>query len=54
MGFSKTGGAESGAVGAQHGPVDAELAQVVEVWPKLPRVVKAGIMTMVRATGDTA
>ncbi len=48
-GYLPEGGAESGAIGAQNGPIDPELAEVVRAWPTLPPVVKGGIMAMVRA-----
>jgi hypothetical protein len=42
-------GAESGALGAQNGPVDPDLAAVMEAWPGLPAAIRAGILAMVRA-----
>ncbi len=41
-------GAKSGAVGAHVGPVDPQLASVVDAWPRLPEPVKAGILAMIR------
>ena len=50
---SNRGGAESGALGAQHtlpeAPPGPELAAVVEAWPNLPEAIKAGIVAMIRA-----
>ena len=51
-GYLPEGGAESGAIGAQNGPIDPELAEVVRAWPTLPPVVKGGIMAMVRRRTD--
>jgi hypothetical protein len=45
------GGAESGALGVENTPVDAQLASVVEVWPKLSEPIKAGILAMIQAAG---
>ncbi len=42
-------GAESGALGAQNRPCDADLAEVVQSWPSLPDALRAGILAMVRA-----
>jgi hypothetical protein len=51
-------GAKSGALGAREAPFDAELAAVVEAWPKLPAAIKAGILAIVSAanpkSGDHA
>ena len=43
------GGAESGALGAQNGPIGPDLAVVVEAWPGLPEAIKVGILAMIRA-----
>jgi hypothetical protein len=32
--------------------IDPELARVIDAWPKLSDAIKAGIMAMVRATGE--
>lgn len=42
-------GAESGVLGAQNGPFDADLAAVVTAWPTLPAAIKAGILAMIGA-----
>jgi len=46
-------GAECGALGAQNAPLDADLAAVVDAWPKLPEAIKTGILAMVTAAGGT-
>jgi hypothetical protein len=46
---SENGDAQIGALGAQTGPCDADLAMLVEAWPSLPAAIKAGILAMVRA-----
>lgn len=46
--FSPSGGAESGALGAQLGALPPELMAVVEAWPSLPEGVKASILAAVR------
>ena len=43
------GEAESEAVCPNSGPIDAELAAVMEAWPTLPEAIKMGILAMVRA-----
>jgi hypothetical protein len=42
-------GAKCGALGAQNGPLDPDLAAVVEAWPGLPEALRAGILAMTRA-----
>ncbi len=42
-------GAESGALDAQNRLCDADLAEVVQTWPSLPKALRAGILAMVRA-----
>jgi len=32
--------------------VEPDLTHLINVWPTLPEALKAGIMAMVRATGD--
>jgi hypothetical protein len=44
---SETGGAESGALGAQETLNDPDLAAVVDAWPTLPQPIKAGILAMI-------
>ena len=46
---SESGGAESGAVGAQSGPFDPDQAAVNDAWPHLPDAVKARILAIVNA-----
>ena len=50
--FSESGGAESGAVGAENGPIDADLRSVINAWPDLPEAVKAAVSRLVE-TADT-
>jgi len=45
---SETGGAESGAVGAQSGAADARLVELVAAWPALSDSVKSKILKLVR------
>ena len=42
--------AESGAFGAEKGPIDPNIQFIVERWDDLPEPVKAGILAMVRAS----
>ena len=49
--FSLSGGAECGALGAQFEPIDPELQAIIDVWPKLPEAIKAGILAMVHTAG---
>jgi hypothetical protein len=42
--------AKSGAFRAANALVDPDLQAIIERWPELPEVVKAGILAMVRAT----
>jgi hypothetical protein len=46
--LSVKGGAESGALTAPDGHFDAQLAEIVPSWPKLPEVVRADILAKVR------
>jgi len=48
MTVSETGGAESGAVGAQSGAADARLVELVAAWPALSDSVKSEILKLVR------
>ena len=48
-GSSHHNGAESGALGTRDAPLDLELADVVDAWPRLPDSIKAGILAMIRA-----
>ena len=49
--LSQTGGTESGTLGAQMAPEDADLRMVVDAWTRLPEAVKTGILAMVRQYG---
>ena len=50
-------GAESGALGARKPPsdpdrmkpIDADLAAVIDAWPKLPEATRRSILAMIRA-----
>ena len=50
---SNEGGAESGAVGAENGPIDADLATLIQVWPELPDLTKRAILDAVRTARPT-
>jgi hypothetical protein len=43
------GGAESGAVGANSGPIDPDLAAVIHAWPTLPEATRRQIAGVVKA-----
>ena len=43
-----------GALASEIGPLAPDLVQVVKVWPDLSKPVKAGILAMVKAAGDTS
>jgi hypothetical protein len=45
---SREGGAKSGALAAQNGPVDPDVSAVVEAWPTLPVIVRQNVLAMVR------
>lgn len=47
---SKVGGAESGAVSDEIGPIDPDLRHVIEAWPRLSDEVKAGILAELATT----
>ncbi len=49
---SANSAAESGAVGADSSPISPELAEVIDAWEALPKAIKAGILAMVRASGE--
>jgi len=46
---SETAGAKSGAVDRENGPIDPELASVIEVWDTLPPAIREAILAMLRA-----
>ena len=50
--LSEAGGAESGAVVARGGAVDADLAEVVEAWPALDQSDRKSILAIVRAGAE--
>jgi hypothetical protein len=39
---------------ARETPIDPDLAQIVESWPRLPEAIRAGILAMVRASQSGA
>ena len=43
------GGAESGPLGAHSGPIDPDLALLIDAWPRLPEAVRRHIVAMVEA-----
>jgi hypothetical protein len=45
---SKTGVAESGAVGPSSIPLAPDLAQVIDAWPNLSESIRKAIVTLVR------
>lgn len=47
-------GAESGALGAEIGPIDARLAEVVRRWPTLPEAIRQGIAAPFKRCGPGA
>ena len=46
-------GALLGAFAAEIGPQAPDLAAVVSAWPGLPEALRAGIVAMVKAAGET-
>ena len=46
---SESGGAESGAVADEIGPIDPELQRIIEAWPRLSEAVKSAILTLLDA-----
>ena len=51
-GVSEKSCAESGAMGAENGPVDPDLAAVVAVWPTLPEPTRRKIVAMVQEAAE--
>jgi hypothetical protein len=45
-----SGGAESGAVGADSGHFDADLKTIIDVWPTLPEDTLQAILGLVRGS----
>lgn len=41
------------ALGREFGPIDPELASVIEAWPSLPEAVRANVLAIVRAVDAT-
>ena len=50
---SKAGGAESGAVGSEIGPIEPDLRRLIDAWPTLPDALKTGIVAMVEAAAKS-
>ena len=48
--MAESGGALSGALSAETGQLDADLARVVDAWPGLSEKFKASILAVVEAT----
>jgi hypothetical protein len=44
--------ASGAAVGIENGPIDPDLQAIIECWADLPKAVKAGIVAMVKTTGE--
>ena len=44
--------APGAAGGIENGPIDPDLRAIIERWADLPDAMKAGIMAMVKVTGD--
>lgn len=51
---SGSGGADSGAVAAQSGVVDASLARIVDAWPALPAAVKKAVVRLIENLGHVS
>ena len=51
-GFSKTGGAESGAVAARDSETDSNLARVRAAWPSLSNTTRQVIIRLIEADRD--
>lgn len=47
--IASQGGAKCGALGAQNGPFNSDLATVIEAWPGLSPAIRTGILAMVLA-----
>jgi hypothetical protein len=47
--ISETRAAESDAVAARNGPIDPDLALIIEMWPTLSEASKAEVITIVKA-----
>lgn len=50
----ETGGAESGAVADEIGPIDPDLQRIVEAWPRLPETIRSTIMGLFETTDQSS
>ena len=50
--LSRDSAAPGAAVDAQNTSIDPDLQAIIERWPELPDAVKAGILAMVRTSGN--
>ena len=50
--LSRDSAAPGAAVDAQNPPIAPDLQAIIQRWPELPGAVKAGILAMVRTSGD--
>jgi len=48
------GGAKSGALGSQSGPIAPDLALVIDAWPTLPEAARRQVLGIVRTPDGTA
>ena len=46
---SREGAAQSAAAEAENGPIDPDLASVIEAWGTLPPAIREAILSMLRA-----
>ncbi len=51
---SNATGAESGAVGAGNGPIDADLTRLIEAWPAMTKRTKQAVLGLLGTAKDTA
>ena len=45
--LSAEGGAESGALTTQTGPIDPDLSRILAAWPSLPAPIRAAMLALV-------
>ena len=51
-GLSQTADAKSDAFSSDFGPIDADLAALIDAWPALPAAVRDMILALVHGTGQ--